>query len=139
MPAVLVGTMLASTQLSAAVPPMLAVVTSKAAAALASGRMLGAALPDHVVQLAEGVMKAMSLTKGKMSLVLLLAAGLLGVGMLTAAARSERDERPAKPAANAPGAANRVEVAAEEHTVRATVATRPASPLPAPVSTGRAR
>src|SRR5436190_4221209 len=92
----------------ATVPPALAEGTIKAAAAFAAGQAAAAVVSARVAALAEGVMRAMLLTKLKIAAVLLLAAGLLAWGMgaitrhaLAADPVEEAKGEPAKPAAKA--------------------------------------
>jgi RNA polymerase sigma-70 factor (ECF subfamily) len=68
---------------SAAVPAPLAAATIRAGAALAAGgAVLSAVTSARVAALAEGVMKAMLLSKLKAATAVLLAAGVIGAGVL---------------------------------------------------------
>ena len=106
IPAALVGTTLVSTQATAAVPATLAVVTVKAAVTFARGRTVEGIVTAPVVQLTEGVIKTMSVTKIKMLGMLGVALGMVCAGVLVGAARSEREEAVVRPAlAGAPAVA----------------------------------
>jgi RNA polymerase sigma-70 factor (ECF subfamily) len=65
----------------AAVPPPLALMTSKAGLLFTAGQTtVTGLLSPHTVQLAKGVLKAMLLTKLKVATTVLLAVGVLGAG-----------------------------------------------------------
>ncbi len=69
----------------AAVPASLIASTVKAALACAAGKAAAAAIPARVAALAEGGLKAMTTSKAKVALALLLAAGLVCAGAATLA------------------------------------------------------
>jgi RND family efflux transporter MFP subunit len=81
----LTGVVLASVCLegtaSAAVPSFLVVSTVKAAAAIAGGGAAAALVPTSVAALVEGVLKAMFMTRVKMTALALLVLGSLGLGV----------------------------------------------------------
>jgi WD40 repeat protein len=64
---------------SAAVPPLLAAATIRAAVLFAAGKGVGA-VSAHAVALTEKAMRAMFITKLKVTAVLLLAVGVVGLG-----------------------------------------------------------
>jgi hypothetical protein len=68
-------------QSSAAVPPMLIATTAEAAVAVAAGTFGAAGISESVLTLTEGTVKAMFLTKVKIAMLWVLAAGGAGVGV----------------------------------------------------------
>jgi RNA polymerase sigma factor (sigma-70 family) len=85
----------------AAVPGPLAEATRHAARALVAGKATAGTIPAHVLTLATEVVRIMALQKVKAASVLLLAAGVLAGGALSAY-WGARAEAPAAPAAEAP-------------------------------------
>ncbi len=69
--------------LAAAVPPALAAGTVEAAVSFAAGGAVGGALSSQAVTLAEGVLRAMSMTRLKIAAVLTLVLGILAGVALT--------------------------------------------------------
>jgi RNA polymerase sigma factor (sigma-70 family) len=70
---------LSETAVPAAVPPLLAQATVRAALRVASGEAVTAVVPLSVAALTQGVLKTMALSKVKLALVAFLAVGLLFV------------------------------------------------------------
>ncbi|HEV2947609.1 MAG TPA: sigma factor-like helix-turn-helix DNA-binding protein, partial [Gemmataceae bacterium] len=75
----LIATMLSQSAVSATVPPALADSTVKAALAVASGAAAAGLLSANVAALTEGVLKAMLLTKLKVTAAMLIGLTLVGV------------------------------------------------------------
>ncbi len=96
---------------AASVPVGLATVTIKAAALVAAGQALSpGVVPVEVVALMQGVLKAMLRTRLKVTVVALLALGLLGAGTallaFRAAAQGPQAQAQRSPAADSPPAAD---------------------------------
>jgi RNA polymerase sigma factor (sigma-70 family) len=103
LPAALLAALLAGRAASAAVPAALAVSIVKAAAPAAAGRAAPAgAVPAQAAAVAEGVVRAMRMTRLKIITGVLLALGLVGfgAGLLASGALSARP--PGDPAAAGP-------------------------------------
>src|SRR5262249_23031577 len=96
------GLLLAAGAAKAAVPPALAAAAVKAAGAAAAGGVLAGVVPASVIQLSEGVVRMMLLSKLKAVLGVVLAvavlAGGLGAATLSASRADQEGAQPAKPA-----------------------------------------
>jgi RNA polymerase sigma factor (sigma-70 family) len=105
------GTLLAALSVAesasrAALPAALAQAASRFGLLVAAGEPAAGVIPSHVAALATGVTRAMFLSKAKIAVVMLVAAGLFaaGAGVLRyqTAVGQESEEVPPAPAAKAP-------------------------------------
>jgi RNA polymerase sigma factor (sigma-70 family) len=101
VPAGLLATTLVSTHAEAALPPVLAIGMTKAVSSLIAGQALACVVPANVATLTEGVLTAMSISRVKMGLGVIVTMSLVtaGVGAFAGAAWSPT----IKPAANESG------------------------------------
>ncbi len=94
----LLATVLSRQAAGAVVPTTLVMQTVKAATSVAAGQAAAGLISAHVAALSEGVIRAMLWTKLKIATALLLAVGLVGLG-LTGLGQSSGADKPAKPRA----------------------------------------
>jgi hypothetical protein len=123
------ATVLAQNAASACVPPPLVVATVQAAGLLAAGETVAGVISAQVAALAEGVLKAMLMTKIKVTAAFLIAIGLVAAGGGSFAHRSLAG--PAADRLGAPAAARTPALADEEPVAEeAAAADRRARPKP---------